>query len=131
MMKRAAFLQEILAWEGAPSGVTVETGRVEEIARRLELEGAFDLVTARSFGPPSVTAECGVRFLRVGGVMIISEPPDDSVTDRWDDDGLSRLGLRNEGRVRHGAAFQVLTKVAETSKEYPRPIGVPRKKPLF
>ena len=131
MVKRAIFLEEVLSWEGAPGGATVVTGRVEEIARHPELEGSFELVTARSFGPPSVTAECGVRFLKIGGVMIVSEPPDDSVSDRWDDDGLARLGLRSDGRVRHGAAFQVLVKVRETPVEYPRPIGVPRKRPVF
>jgi 16S rRNA (guanine527-N7)-methyltransferase len=131
MVKRATFLEEVLSWDGSPGGATVIIGRVEEIARFPELESSVDLVTARSFGPPAVTAECGVRFLRVGGVMIVSEPPDDSVDDRWDAEGLSRLGLKNEGRVRHGAAYQVLTKVRETPSDYPRPIGVPRKKPLF
>ena len=131
MVKRAMFLEEVLLWDGSPGAATVVIGRVEEIARRRDLDSSFDLVTVRSFGPPSVTAECGVRFLKVGGVMIVSEPPDDSVTDRWDAQGLERLGLRSEGRVRHGAAFQVLEKVRETPHEYPRAIGVPRKKPLF
>ena len=131
MVKRAAFLEEVLAWDDSPAGATVITGRVEDIARYPALEESVELVTARSFGPPSVTAECGVRFLKVGGVMIVSEPPDDAVVGRWDTEGLTRLGLRNDGRVRHGAAFQVLTKVRQTPSEYPRAIGIPRKKPIF
>jgi 16S rRNA (guanine527-N7)-methyltransferase len=131
MVKRAKFLEEVLSWEGAPSGGTVLTGRVEEIARYDDLVETFDLVTARSFGPPSVTAECGAQFLAIGGVMIVSEPPDDDVTDRWDEKGLALLGLRSDGRERHGAAYQVLTKIAPTPLEYPRSVGTPRKRPLF
>ena len=131
MAKRANFLKEILEWEGAPPGGEVIVGRVEEIARAESLRGAFELVTARSFGPPSVTAECGAAFLRVGGAMIVSEPPDDSVLGRWDARGLSELGLMSQGRLRFGPAFQVLVKIAETPAIYPRGIGVPRKRPLF
>jgi 16S rRNA (guanine527-N7)-methyltransferase len=131
MVKRAKFLEEVLEWDGAPKGGTVIEGRVEEIARYQELVESFDLVTARSFGPPSVTAECGAQFLAIGGVMIVSEPPDDDVTNRWDSKGLATLGLHSEGRERHGAAYQVLTKFASTPLEYPRAIGTPRKRPLF
>jgi 16S rRNA (guanine527-N7)-methyltransferase len=131
MVKRAKFLEEVLAWDGAPKSGTVIEGRVEEIARYEELVESFDLVTARSFGPPSVTAECGAQFLKVGGVMIVSEPPDDEVTDRWNSKVLAMLGLHSEGRERHGAAYQILTKVGPTPLEYPRSIGTPRKRPLF
>ncbi len=131
MAKRANFLIEVLAWEGAPSGGEVVIGRVEEVARIEELRGKFDLVTARSFGPPSVTAECGAGFLKVGGVLIVSEPPDDSVVDRWDVDGLTMLGLESLGRLRYGAAYQLLVKTRDTPDLYPRGIGTPRKRPLF
>jgi len=61
-----------------------------------ELVESFDLVTARSFGPPAVTAECGVQFLRIGGVMIVSEPPDDTDSQRWNIEKLAELGLSAE-----------------------------------
>jgi 16S rRNA (guanine527-N7)-methyltransferase len=131
MVKRAKFLEEVLAWDGAPDNGTVITARVEETARNIELVEAFDLVTARSFGPPAVTAECGAQFLRVGGVLIVSEPPDDSDDERWNQPKLAELGLVAEGRIRHGAAYQVLVKVHSTPSEYPRAIGIPRKRPLF
>lgn len=131
MMKRAKFLVEVMEWNDAPEGGVDMVGRAEEIARNQQLDGIFDLVSARSFGPPSVTAECGVRFLKVGGVMVISEPPNDSETGRWPAKGLKILGLRDLGRVRHGASFQVLQKSHATMPEFPRGIGVPRKRPLF
>ena len=41
--------------------VRVVRARAEEAGRREDLRGTFDLVVARGFGPPAVTAECGRR----------------------------------------------------------------------
>jgi len=121
------FLHQVMDWPGAPLRAELITGRAEEVAREPEMEATFDLVTARSFGPPSVTAECAARFLRMGGALIVSEPPDDSETGRWNIEVLEMLGLEARGRVRHGAAFQVLVKTRATPKEFPRAIGIPGK----
>jgi 16S rRNA (guanine527-N7)-methyltransferase len=131
MEKRMNFLHEVVDWPNAPLKAELITGRAEEVSRYPDMEATFDLVTARSFGPPSVTAECAARFLRIGGLLIVSEPPDDSETGRWNKDVLSMLGLEARGRVRHGAAFQVLVKIRATSAEFPRSIGTPGKAPLF
>ena len=131
MIKRMRFLTEVLEEADAPTNAEVITGRAEQVARNPLLSGSFDLVTARSFGPPAVTAECAVRFLKVGGVLIVSEPPDDSETGRWNREVLSELGLEAKGRVRHSAAFQILLKTSPTPEKYPRSIGIPGKSPLF
>jgi 16S rRNA (guanine527-N7)-methyltransferase len=130
MTKRSNFLAEVLEWPDSPEGVAV-TARAEEAARWPEFDQVFDLVTARSFGPPAVTAECAVRFLKIGGVLVVSEPPDDSETGRWNPMGLSQLGLNDLGRTRHGSAFRVLVKESATAPRFPRESGVPKKKPLF
>ena len=93
MEKRTAFLREVLTWEGAPQGGRVETGRAEALARTPRLNESFDLVTARSFGPPAVAAECATRFLKVGGYLIVSEPPNDDSPSRWKPDAIGQLGL--------------------------------------
>jgi 16S rRNA (guanine527-N7)-methyltransferase len=131
MMKRSSFLREVLAWPDAPLGGEVVTARAEEAARWPELDDEFDLVTARSFGSPAVTAECAARFLKVGGVLIVSEPPTESTVERWKRAGLTRLGLVDRGRVRFGAAFEVLVKESATPGDYPRSSGTPKKHPLF
>jgi 16S rRNA (guanine527-N7)-methyltransferase len=124
-------LIDVLAQAGAPSFGEVLIGRAEEIARDPGFSEAFDLVTARSFGPPAVTAECAARFLKIGGVLIVSEPPTDDGTDRWKASVLAELGLVPQGRVRYGAAFQVLLKTKATPSKFPRGIGIPGKSPLF
>ena len=131
MVKRTSFLTEVLLWEGAPADGRVINGRAELLSRTSDLEGMFPLVTARSFGPPAVTAECAVRFLSLGGILIISEPPNDEEIGRWNPSALGQLGLRPEGRVRHGAAYHVLRKVRPTPDRYPRESGTPGKNPLF
>lgn len=130
MEKRTAFLREVLEWEDAPAGAEVVTGRAEALARQSELDGTFDLVVARSFGPPSVLAECASRFLTVGGLLIVSEPPEPT-PDRWLPAGLGQLGLRDDGAIRTTANFRLLRQVRRTPATFPRPIGTPGKKPLF
>ena len=131
MVKRTVFLREVLSWPDAPPGGEVVLTRAEAYSRTPNVAESFDLVTARSFGPPSVTAECGARFLKVGGLMVVSEPPVETDLERWSDAGLNELGLVSLGRVRHGAAFQILRKLNPTPNTYPREIGTPAKRPLF
>jgi 16S rRNA (guanine527-N7)-methyltransferase len=131
MVKRTNFLEDVLSWEGAPRDGRVINGRAEQLSREPDLDGRFPLVTARSFGPPAVTAECAARFLTIDGVLIVSEPPTDDDGDRWNPSALGQLGLRSEGRVRKGAAFQIIRKLRATPERFPREIGTPGKNPLF
>jgi 16S rRNA (guanine527-N7)-methyltransferase len=131
MEKRVAFLQEVLDFEDAPGQAIAIQARAEELSRDPDYQESFDLVTARSFGPPAVTAECAVRFLKIGGYLIVSEPPDDNAPNRWLVEGLQKVGLEDLGRHRFGSAFQILRKKSRTPSFYPRESGTPKKKPLF
>ena len=131
MEKRCRSLQEYLAYEGAPEAVRVVCGRAEELARDPELEGSSELLVMRSFGPPSAAAECAVRFVSTGGLIIVSEPPVEDSELRWDAAGLATLGLRLVGVVTASHRFVVIEKVAETPELYPRRNGLPTKRPLW
>src|SRR5206468_8873657 len=101
------FLREAVVEHGW-NDVTVIEARPEEAARRSDLRETYDAVVARSFGPPPVTAECAVGFLRPGGQLVVSEPPDDGGTARWPSEDLPALGLSPP--VRHeeqGGTFVV------------------------
>ena len=129
MEKRTRFLAEVSEWAEAPS-YRVETGRMEELARREDLEATFNLVVARLFGPPAVTAECAVRFLKVGGVLLVSEPPE-SDGSRWNQEGLEKLGLELSLLNFPTGSIAYFKKVADTPPSYPRPNGAPGRKPLW
>ncbi len=133
-VRRVEFLVEAVRALGIADRVTVVEGRAEELARREGLRGRFDLVVARGFGPPAVTAECGAGFLAVGGRLVVSEPPGGR-PDRWPSVGLAMLGLEpveGEGtREAGGAAYQVLRQAAPCPDRFPRRVGIPAKRPLF
>jgi 16S rRNA (guanine527-N7)-methyltransferase len=131
--RRTLFLtEEIEAW-GISERVGVVRGRAEEAGRDPGLRAVFELVTARSFGSPAVTAECAAPFLRVDGILVVSEPPDADSSVRWPDEGLATVGLAPGPVFRHRDRFsyQVLVKAAETPDKFPRRTGIPTKRPLF
>lgn len=130
--RRCQFLQRAVELLGAAERATVELGRAEELARRPDLDGSFDVVVARSFGAPAVTAECAVRFLRdPGSRLIVSEPPTGS-EDRWPAEGLSEFGLGRGPRhdTTHGT-LQELVVLERCSDRFPRRVGIPSKRPMF
>lgn len=89
--KRTAFLRRAVAALGLGGRATVLTARAEVAGRDGRWRARFDLVVARSFGAPAVTAECGAAFLVPGGSLLVSDPPDGG--DRWDEALLGPLGL--------------------------------------
>jgi 16S rRNA (guanine527-N7)-methyltransferase len=122
------FLREAVTALGL-AGVAVVEARAEDAARRPDLRESFDAVVARSFGPPAVTAECAVGFLRPGGRLVVSEPPDR--VDRWSVTDLEELGFAPP--VAGGgpqASFVVLEKTRSHDR-WPRRVGVPAKRPLW
>ena len=127
--RRADFLREAVGRLGLGERVEVVRGRAEELGRAPELRGAFDLVVARAFGPPAATAECGAPFLRVGGKLVVSEPPEPG--DRWPADGLAQLGLARGLSWRAPHAYQSLVQIEACPDRYPRRVGRPAKRPLF
>jgi hypothetical protein len=109
-------------------------GRAEELARDPRLRGAFELVTARSFGPPAVTAECGVGFLCPGGRLVVTEPPAAGAegAGRWPRAGLDALGLAGPQRyAAGGVSAAVLTLAAPADDRWPRRTGIVAKRPLW
>jgi len=130
MARRTAFLDDAVARLGLADRVTVRTARAEDAGRDATLRGQADVVVARGFGPPPVTAECAAPFLRVGGALVVSEPPA-SEGQRWAEGGLDVLGLRLEATLVGPPAFVRLRQVAVCPTLYPRRSGVPRKRPLW
>ena len=129
--RRSEFLARAAAALGVGDRVAVHWARAEEAGRHARLRGAFDLVVARSFGPPAVTAECAAAFLAVGGLLVVSEPPDER-PERWDEEILAGLGLVTDELT--GASpwrFARFRQVVACPPWTPRRTGVPSKRPLF
>jgi 16S rRNA (guanine527-N7)-methyltransferase len=127
--RRAEFLDGAIRDLGIEGRVQVLAARAEE-AGRGPLRGSQDLVVARAFGAPPVTAECGAPFLRIGGLLLVSEPPPPH-TPRWPSSALSTLGLVARRRLSQPISLQVLQLEVECPDVYPRRVGVPAKRHLW
>jgi len=140
-LRRTTFLTRAVEACGWTGRVGVLRSRAESAARTT-LRGGFDLVVARSFASPPVTAECAAGFLRVGGILVVSEPPPDSSGPlppdserpdpvRWPTAGLEKLGLEPLALWRRSFGFQVLRQVVDCPDRFPRREGIPAKRPIY
>jgi 16S rRNA (guanine527-N7)-methyltransferase len=134
--RRTEFLEWAVEQVGLGDRVSVLSGRAEEIGRTADWRGVADTVVARSFGPPAVTAECAAPLLRVGGRLIVSEPPDSGLgvaglEQRWPPEGLALLGLGPAVVTRDRFGYAVMVQRSPCPDRYPRRTGVPAKRPLF
>ena len=127
MEKRTALLEDAVVAMGVSDRVRVVTGRAEVLGRDDGLRGDAAAVTARSFGPPAATAECAAPLLAVGGLLVVSEPPD--AADRWPTDPLAALGLDPSDVEIPG--MKVLHQTSPCPERYPRRNGLPAKRPLL
>jgi len=129
--RACTFLQRAVPRLGLEERVAVACGRAEELARAPDLRGRFELVVARAFGRPAVTAECAVGFLEPGGRLVVSEPPG-SPAGRWDPAALGTLGLSAPIiRRAAGATAAILELEGPAPERWPRRNGVPAKRPLW
>jgi 16S rRNA (guanine527-N7)-methyltransferase len=129
--RRCQFLREAVAELSFGDRVTVVEDRAESAAREQELRETFDVVVARSFGAPAVSAECAVGFLRLGGRLVVSEPPEGGETGRWPAEGLDELGFgAAESCGVEDASFVRLEKL-RIEERWPRRVGIPEKRPLW
>lgn len=126
------FLRQAVDELGLGRRASVIQGRAEELGHDPELRGRATMVVARSFGPPAVTAECAAGFLGVGGLLVVSEPPEPG-PERWPAAGLAMLkqGLVRTTGTESGHHFAVIEQVELVADRYPRRTGVPKRRPLF
>lgn len=92
MAKRTRFLDHAIVDLGLTDRARVVTARAEEalVSDADSLVRSFDVVVARSFGPPSATLELAAHFCRLQGHILISEPPGGRI---WNSIDVGSLGL--------------------------------------
>ena len=140
-LHKTVALREVVNECGWAQRVEVVRARAET-AGQSDLRGSFDLVVARSFGSPPVTAECAAPFLQPGGLLVVSEPPVDSAPpqeariyasdpERWPSEGLVLVGMEPVAAWRREFGYQVLRQARPCPARFPRREGVPGKRPIY
>jgi len=129
--RRCAFLDDAVTVLGLEGRLAVACGRAEELARDPALRASVDLVVARSFAPPAVTAECAVGFLRPAGRLLVAEPPDGE-GERWPPERLAGLGLTGPQLRRSPEVTAVILTLPDVAEDrWPRRPGIPAKRRLW
>jgi len=126
--RRTVFLADAVERLGLGDRVEVRCQRAED-AGRSELRGTLDGVVARGFSGPAATAECAAPLLKVGGHLVIAEPP--GAPERWSASRLSELGLELDGLQATPIALRRFVQRSWCPERFPRRNGLPRKRPLF
>jgi 16S rRNA (guanine527-N7)-methyltransferase len=130
-VRRAAFLTETVGRLGLGPRVQIVAQRGEEAAYNPELREQFAVATARSFGPPAVTAEIAAGLVRRGGVLVVAEPPQPAPA-RWPDGAPSQFGFADPSfGTWRDVHFAVLRKVESAPQDVPRRTGIPEKRPRW
>ncbi len=150
--RRTGFLHDAVRRLGLEGRVSVRQDRAEVAGRDAALRGRLDIVLARSFGRPAVTAECAAPLLKTGGWLVVSEPPaaalpgasEDSAdpaanpagaadpdAPRWPAAPLRQLGLEPVALEHEEFEYQTLRQIEPCPERFPRRDGVPAKRPLF
>lgn len=131
-IRKASFLSCALQVMGAQNRAIVINDRVENVATNDAYREKLDAVIARSFAPPAITLECAIGFLNIGGILIVSEPSESSLQDRWPESGLYKFGCElNLVADKNNFRYVVVKKIYPTTNKFPRRVGVPWKRPLF
>ena len=126
--RRTSFLASTVGRLGWAPRVAVVRDRAEAAGHTTRHRERYGVVTARSFGPPALTAEAASAFVAIGGVVVVAEPPDGR-PDRWDPDGLGALGL--EVVPSADRAVCVLRKARTLADTFPRDVKRQRAHPVF
>jgi 16S rRNA (guanine527-N7)-methyltransferase len=131
MARRSEFLQHAVAQLGWSDRVEVVRVRAEEAAHDPRFREHFEVVTARGFDRPPVTAEIAAGLVRIGGLVVVSEPPGGDPS-RWPERELRALGLAPARHVAgQDASFAILPKSAPTPTGTPRPTKALVKRPAW
>ncbi len=133
--KKTAFLHHLIA-QLRLTGVRALTTRAETIGRDPNERERYTVVTARAVADLRVLAEYGLPLLQLGGRLLAPKGSTAHAEAAAAATALTALG--GELLTIHPVelpgveprALVVIGKVAPTSMRYPRPVGVPSRRPL-
>ncbi|MEZ5246815.1 MAG: RsmG family class I SAM-dependent methyltransferase [Acidimicrobiales bacterium] len=114
---------------GMSGRVVVRHARVEDVAHDPLHRGAYDLVVARSFGPPGDLAECALPLMHPDGRLGVSVV--EETLAQWRS-AAPRLGVVvTDGMGPDGSHYLWATAPTVLPSKWPRRSAARRRRPLF
>jgi len=122
-------------------GLNIKThhGRIEDFGQDKNFREKFDIVTARALAPWPTLLEYTLPFVKKGGQFIAYQGPAIQEDLQTYKDLEAKLGGQitdiyqdsyHDGEEKIERIFIQVLKESSTLKQYPRPVGVPKQKPL-
>lgn len=133
--KKAAWLRQVVAGLGLGDTLVLDE-RAEDLGRRPEHRGRYDLVTARAVAPLPALLELAVPLLRVGGTLAAlkgGRAPQEAAAAAAAAAALNAAVEVAPAAVPFSVHEQwvvLARKTAETVARFPRRAGIPAKRPL-
>jgi 16S rRNA (guanine527-N7)-methyltransferase len=134
--KKTLFLEYLVARLGL-QGVSILTGRVEDLARLESQRERYDVALSRGLASLPVVLELCMPFVRLGGCLVASRRGDLAAQEAEAELAARELGGRfrphiatDIGRGFEGYGLVVVYKVTQTPERYPRRTGIPTKRPI-
>jgi 16S rRNA (guanine527-N7)-methyltransferase len=103
--KRTDALALAVAGLGWRDRVSVICADVDDLVRDPAHAGSYDAAISRGFGPHETTLRLSAGLVRHGGVVVVSEPPEDE-PNRWSADLVKELSLTGPERLGPVARFR-------------------------
>ena len=134
--KKTSFMRHVIDTLNL-EGVSVYTGRAEELARGNDLRDRFDMVVVRALAKLPLLLEFGLPFCKTDGCLVAFKHGGDGTEQDEAANALSELNgfiervstVRLEGLTDDRVVI-LIRKTGATPERYPRSVGVPGKRPL-
>lgn len=133
--KKTAFLEQLVKTLGLQQ-VRVLTARIEALGRDPAERERYDVVTARAVAELRVLVEYALPLARVGGRVLAPKGAAAAAEIAAAERAVALLGGATPERIaidlpgQDDAAVVVVPKIAPTAPQYPRAVGLPRRRPL-
>ncbi|WP_353929634.1 16S rRNA (guanine(527)-N(7))-methyltransferase RsmG [Okeanomitos corallinicola TIOX110] len=134
--KKINFIDSVIDGLGIKNAQTV-VGRVEEIGQEIKHRESYDLAVIRAVGSVSACAEYCLPLVKKGGLAVIYRGSFTEEEKQSLENSVNILGGKVElieefttplsHSIRH---CLFLRKVKHTPVSFPRPVGIPKQKPL-
>lgn len=126
--KKITFLEHVINELGLKDTKAV-CGRAEDLVKGMREK--FDLSVAKAVSQLNVLCEYCLPYVKVGGSFMAIKGPDIEKEVSEASNAVKLLGGRLKERIKiPSGELVVIDKISSTPAVYPRPAGVPAKKPL-